>query len=41
MQPKDLRLFNGNRDYLDTLKKQIIKMQKLEFDNEIKKNIVF
>ena len=35
---KDLRLFNGNRDYLNTLKKQIIKMQKLEFDNEMKKN---
>ena len=35
---KDLRLFNGNRDYLNSLKKQIIKMQKVEFDNEMKKN---
>ena len=34
---KDLRLFQGNIDYLNALKKQIIKMQKLEFNNEMKK----
>ena len=43
---KDLRLFHGNLNYLNTLKKQIIKMQKLEFNNEMKKtndlkNLVF
>ena len=34
---KDLRTFHGNKDYLNTLKKQILKMQKFEFDNEKKK----
>ena len=34
---KDLRLYHGNVDYLNTLKRYIIKMQKLEFNNEIKK----